>query len=156
MRLQERVTDVANATPLEILSTIMMGVAFIGSAAGFAWLAWKYRTYRRPLADGTKPNGTAQLIFAQSALMYVALGLLSGLIFALSIMALFAPPPIRSETQRQTTMITNVFIGLSVLVDLCVLLNLWLTTRIDKAIRNEAAKKWDGHERRTPPEGDKV
>lgn len=148
-----------NASTLEIWSVVMMGIAFFGSTVGLLWLGWKYYQYRRPMPDGKRPNGTAQLIFAQSALLYIALGLLSGLLLLFSIMALFMPPPIRPEAQQQASAVTNAYIFLSLGVDASVLLNLWLTTRIDRAIRNENARKWDGHERRThdtPPGGTKV
>ena len=92
-----------NASNLEILSTIMMSIAFVGTMSGLIWLAYKYHYYRKPRADGTRANGTAQLIFAQSALLYIALGLLSGLLLGLSIMGLFTPAPVRQENQEAST-----------------------------------------------------
>ena len=126
-----------NASALEIWSVIMMGIAFLGTLAGLVWLAIKYVIYRRPTRDGKRPNGVAVLIFAQSALLYSALGILSGLLFVLSVMALFAPPAIRQQNQQQNAAVVAVFIGLSVLVDGCVIGNVWLTSRIDKAIARE-------------------
>ena len=124
-----------NASNLEILSTIMMSIAFVGTMSGLIWLAYKYHYYRKPRADGTRANGTAQLIFAQSALLYIALGLLSGLLLGLSIMGLFTPAPVRQENQEASTVVGAIYIGLALLVDLCVVANLFLTTRIETAIR---------------------
>lgn len=125
-----------NASTLEIMSTLMMGTAFIGSLAGLVWLAYKYYYYRRPNPDsGKRANGAAQLIFAQSALLHATLCILTGMLFALSVLGMFTPPAIRPQNQQQNDVIGSVYIACAVLVAMGVVANLWLTRRIESTIR---------------------
>lgn len=115
-----------NASSLEIISTLTMGISLLCTLISLAWVWWKYHIYRKPDAAGRRANGASQWLFARDALLYAMLAILTGLLCTLSIMAMFVPPPIRSDTQEQMNAVAIVYIVLAVLVSAFAVANLWI------------------------------
>lgn len=144
------------ASQREIIWFVSMLVAFLAIVTSWAIIAYKYYLFRKPDDQGVRGNGAGAMLFIKDTAVSVIFALITLGGILLGISAMKAPEPVRTANRAQAEMIANVLTGVAVLIAVYALGNLYLLWRIDKKIRADKRKAWDGHERRTPPEGTKV
>lgn len=114
------------ASQIEVLSAWTMSIAFLSTIAAGLRVLWKYRIYRMPDRNGHKANGASMWLFARDGLVYTALAILSGILFGLSVLAMFVPEPVRPQVREQNNLIGIAYIVLAVLVAGATVANLWI------------------------------
>lgn len=116
-----------NASFLEWVWTIAMGISFVGTDAALVVLWWRYYNYRKPHpVTHKRANGLSIWLYRRDAILYGVLAILTGMFTLLGRLAMDAPEPIRPEGQRMNEITAAIFIGIAVLVAVGVIANLWI------------------------------